>query len=91
MILHALKLSLKKEKMAKIIAVVEKVSPKTIVATRTILKRHKLYGKQFRVSKKFIVHDPQNSAHVNDIVEINDTKPVSKRKKWQVVEIIKKA
>gem|GEM_PF-1190434 len=88
--MRALKQLLKKEKMAKIIATVEKVSPKTVVATHTALKRHKLYGKQYRVSKKFMVHDPENSAKINNLIEITDAKPVSKRKKWQITKILTK-
>lgn len=60
---------------------------------RTILvknvKMHPLYKKRFVVSKKYYVHDEANVSKVGDTVKIRENKPISKLKKWILVEIIK--
>lgn len=64
---------------------------KTIVVSVETYKRHKLYGKRVKYSKKFKVHDEHNEAKVNDIVKIMETRPLSKDKRWRLVEIVEKA
>jgi len=63
---------------------------KTIVVSVETYKRHKLYGKRVKYSKKFKVHDEHNEAKVNDIVKIMETRPLSKDKRWRLVEIVEK-
>ena len=51
------------------------------------LVKHPLYHRVIRTSKKVLVHDEKNACKVNDKVTIVETRPLSKRKRWQVVEI----
>ena len=53
--------------------------------------RHSLYGKSVKRSKKFAAHDEQEQAGIGDIVKIAETRPLSKNKRWRLVEIIEKA
>ena len=64
---------------------------KTIVVTITERKRHPKYGKMMTSTKKFHVHDEENTAGVGDTVRIMETRPLSKDKRWRLVEIIEKA
>lgn len=62
---------------------------RVIVSERSI--RHALYGKFIKKTSKFMVHDEKNESHVGDTVKIMETRPLSKRKRWRLVEIIEKA
>jgi len=53
--------------------------------------RHKLYGKFIKKSKKFMAHDEKNESHVGDVVTIMETRPLSRLKRWRLVEIVEKA
>src|SRR6266571_2272679 len=53
--------------------------------------RHPLYGKTVRRSSKLAAHDEQNDAHFGDTVRITETRPVSKTKRWRVVEVVERA
>jgi small subunit ribosomal protein S17 len=53
--------------------------------------RHPVYKKYYRLSKKFLAHDEQNSCNVGDLVSIMETRPLSKRKRWRLLEIVEKA
>jgi small subunit ribosomal protein S17 len=64
---------------------------KTIVVAVETYKRHPLYGKRVKSTKKFKAHDEQNIAKVGDIVKIMETRPLSKEKRWRLVEIVEKA
>lgn len=64
---------------------------KTIVVSVETYKRHKLYGKRVKYSKKFKAHDENNQAKVNDIVKIMETRPLSKDKRWRLVEVVEEA
>ncbi len=61
---------------------------KTIVVRVERLKRHALYGKVIRLHKKYKAHDEQNQAKIGDIVKIIESKPVSKEKRWALVEVL---
>ena len=61
---------------------------KTIVVRVERLKRHSLYGKVVRLHNKYKVHDDGNRAKVGDLVKIIESKPVSKEKRWALVEIL---
>lgn len=63
---------------------------KTIVITVQERKTHPLYRKQYTVTKKFMAHDEQNEAQPGDKVSIVETKPISKRKRFTLGEIIEK-
>lgn len=64
---------------------------KTIVVRVDDKKKHPLYSKIMKVSKKFKAHDEKNEAHVGDTVEIMETRPLSKDKRWRLVRIIETA
>lgn len=53
--------------------------------------RHPMYGKYVRKTKKFMAHDEKNECTVGDLVRIMETRPLSKRKRWRLVEILEKA
>jgi small subunit ribosomal protein S17 len=71
--------------------VVSDVMDKTVVVEVTTSKRHPLYGKRVKYSKKFKAHDELNEAKVNDIVEIMETRPLSATKRFRIVKIVEKA
>lgn len=60
---------------------------KTIVITVTSRETHPIYGKQYTVNRKYIAHDEQNEANEGDRVTIKETRPISKRKAFTLVEI----
>ena len=61
----------------------------TIIVERKI--KHPLYGKFLKKSSSFHAHDESNSAGIGDVVRIMETRPLSKTKRWRLVEIIEKA
>lgn len=71
--------------------VVSDKSDKTIVVAIKTRKTHPLYKKLYSSTKKFLAHDENNSAHTGDIVEIVESRPLSKRKRWSLVKIVEKA
>ena len=64
---------------------------KTIVVLVEDRKKHPLYGKVMRISKKVKAHDENNSAGIGDLVLIDETRPLSATKNWRLVEILEKA
>ena len=64
---------------------------KTIVVLVERLTKHPIYGKYVRKRSKHMAHDPQNVCQIGDKVRIIESRPLSKRKRWQVVEIIEKS
>ena len=61
----------------------------TVLVSRRL--KHPIYGKYVKKSKKFMAHDEANEANIGDTVKIEESRPLSKRKKWTLVEIIEKA
>ncbi len=64
---------------------------KTITVVAEESRRHSLYGKSTKISKKFMAHDENNEAHVGDKVRIMETRPLSKNKRWRLVEVVERA
>ena len=64
---------------------------KTITVLVETYKKHPLYGKRVKYSKKFKAHDEQNTAKVGDIVRIMETRPLSATKRFRLVEVVEKA
>ena len=64
---------------------------KTVVVLVNTLKRHKTYNKFVRRDARYMAHDPQNRCQVGDKVRIIESRPISKNKSWQVIEIIETA
>ena len=75
----------------KVGAVVSTKMDKTIVVKVEMAKAHPKYKRVMRTSKKFYAHDEQNSARVGDIVRIRETRPLSKLKRWQLEEIVRRS
>jgi len=64
---------------------------KTIVVLIEQRIAHPIYKKIFKQSKKYIAHDEKQDANVGDLVKIMETRPLSKRKRWRLVEILERA
>lgn len=71
--------------------VVSNKMQKTIVVAVETLKRHPLYKRTYKSTAKFKAHDEQNDALIGDIVRIEETRPLSKDKRWRLVEILNRA
>lgn len=75
----------------KIGKVVSNQMDKSIVVAVERLVKHPLYRKYFKKTSKFMAHDKENQCQIGDIVKIMETRPLSKMKRWRLVEIIEKA
>jgi small subunit ribosomal protein S17 len=64
---------------------------KTVVVTVERQVMHPLYKRVVRGSKNFLAHDEKNQCQVGDTVRIQETRPLSRRKRWRVVEVVTKA
>jgi small subunit ribosomal protein S17 len=64
---------------------------KTIVVKVTRKKSHPFYGRVIARNKKFYAHDEKNEAHVGDVVRLEETRPLSKLKRWKLKDIVRKA
>lgn len=64
---------------------------KTIVVKIVRKAKHPLYGKTVKITKKYKAHDEENAAKIGDKVMITETRPISKDKKWRLVEVVEAA
>ena len=64
---------------------------KTVTVLVNRLTKHRTYMKYVRRQKKYMAHDPQNRCQVGDVVKIIESRPISKNKRWQLLEIIKES
>ena len=64
---------------------------KTITVAVKWKEKHPIYGKFVKKTKKFHAHDEDNTSHTGDTVKIMETRPLSKTKRWRLVEIIERA
>lgn len=64
---------------------------KTVVVAVDYLKPHPLYRKIIRKTSKFHAHDEENTCRIGDTVRIEETRPLSKTKRWRVLEIVERA
>lgn len=64
---------------------------KTIVVGVETLVKHPLYKKYINRRKKYMAHDPENECRIGDKVQIIESRPLSKRKRWQLVKVLEKA
>lgn len=67
------------------------VADKTITVTVTSRETHPIYGKQYSVSRKYAAHDEKNEAKNGDKVTIIESRPISKRKNFKLVEVVEKS
>lgn len=72
------------------VVVSDKMDKTIVVAIKTKV-RHPLYGKMVNRTRKFKAHDEENTCGIGDTVEIMETRPLSKDKRWRLVTIIEKA
>ncbi len=63
---------------------------KTIVVQVIRKKSHPLYTRVISKAKKFYAHDEKNEAHIGDVVKLEETRPLSKLKRWKLKEIVRK-
>ena len=68
--------------------VVSDKTDKTITVMVEVSKKHPLYGKRVKQTKKFAAHDENNQAKIGDVVKIMETRPLSKTKKFRLLEIV---
>jgi small subunit ribosomal protein S17 len=81
----------KKTRQQKIGRVTSDKMQKTIVVAVESLKQHRVYKRTYKFTTKFKAHDEQNDARIGDMVRIEETRPLSKEKRWRLVEILKRA
>jgi len=63
----------------------------TVTVSIERLVKHPQYGKYVRFRSSFMAHDPHNSARQGDLVEIEETRPLSRHKRWRVVRVLRRA
>ena len=80
--------NLRKEKTG--IVVSNKMDKSIVIAVKRKMK-HPIYGKFVNKTSKFMAHDDENSCNIGDTVKIAETRPLSKNKRWRLVEIIERA
>lgn len=71
--------------------VVSNKMDKSIVVSVERRVKHPIYGKFLKKNTKFMAHDENNECGIGDIVQIMETRPLSKRKRWRLVQILEKA
>lgn len=79
------------KRIEKVGLVVSTKMAKTIVVETEMRKAHPKYKRVLKSNKKFYAHDEQNSARVGDMVRIRETRPLSKLKRWNLEEIIRRS
>ncbi|MBI5288910.1 MAG: 30S ribosomal protein S17 [Chloroflexi bacterium] len=70
--------------------VVSNKMDKTVVVRVDRSKRHRLYGKTIHTSERYKAHDERNECNLGDVVRISETRPLSRDKRWRVVEVVQK-
>jgi len=81
----------KKQRVTKVGRVVSNKMQKTVVVTVDYPRRHPLYNKVMTRTSRFKAHDEHNSCKIGDIVRIEESRPLSKEKRWVVREIVQRA
>jgi small subunit ribosomal protein S17 len=74
----------------KVGTVVSNKMDKTIVVAVESLKKHRIYKRTYKQTKRFQAHDEENTCQIGDVVRIEETRPLSKMKRWRLVEILKR-
>ena len=80
----------KSRRQQKIGRVVSNKMDKTIVVVVESLKKHRIYKRTYKQTKRFHAHDEENTCQVGDVVRIEESHPISKLKRWRLVEIVKR-
>jgi small subunit ribosomal protein S17 len=79
----------KSRRQQKVGRVVSNKMDKTIVVNVETLKRHRIYKRTYKQTKHFYAHDENNTCQPGDIVRIEESRPLSKLKRWRLVEVLK--
>jgi len=79
----------KSRRQQKVGRVVSDKMNKTRVVVVERLKKHRIYKRTYKQTKRFHVHDEQNSSHIGDTVRIEESRPLSRLKRWRLIEIVK--
>ena len=77
-----------KNKKSLVGTVISNNMDKTIVVTIERIVKHSVYGKYIRRTSKCYAHDSQNKCQVGDVVRIEESRPLSRKKRWQLVEVL---
>ncbi|WNJ16526.1 30S ribosomal protein S17 [Pontibacter sp. G13] len=80
--------NLRKVRIGKVVS--DKMEKSIVVSVERKVK-HPIYGKFLKKTKKFVAHDENNDCGIGDTVKIMETRPLSKRKCWRLIEIIERA
>ena len=64
---------------------------KTVMVAVQSLRRHRLYRRMMRRTKKYMAHDEQDTTKVGDLVRIQESRPISRHKHWQVIAVVERA
>src|SRR5438552_7999367 len=80
----------KGRRQQKVGRVVSNKMNKTIVVVVESLKKHRIYKRTYKQTKRFQVHDEENICQVGDLVRIEESRPLSKMKRWRMIEIVKR-
>ena len=86
--MEEIKRNLRKERIG---VVVSNKMDKSIVVEIERREKHPIYGKFIKKTSRFMAHDEKNDCNIGDTVRIMETRPLSKRKCWRIVEIIERA
>lgn len=86
--MEEVKRNLRKERIGVVVS--SKMDKSIVVAVKRKVK-HPIYGKFVNKTTKFYAHDEENTCGVGDVVKIQETRPLSKLKRWRLVEIIERA
>ena len=79
----------KGRRQQKVGRVVSNKMDKTIVVVVESLKKHRIYKRTYKQTKRFQAHDEENVCQIGDIVRIEECRPLSKMKRWRLIEIVK--
>lgn len=80
----------KGRRVQKVGRVVSNKMDKTIVVVVESLKKHRIYKRTYKQTKRFYAHDEQNTCQIGDTVRIEESRPLSKLKRWAMIEVIKR-
>jgi len=80
----------KRRRQQKVGYVVSNKMDKTIVVSVESLKKHRIYKRTYKQTKHFYAHDEGNTCQIGDTVRIEESRPLSKLKRWSLVEILKR-
>jgi small subunit ribosomal protein S17 len=79
----------KGRRQQKVGRVVSNKMDKTIVVVVESLKKHRIYKRTYKQTKRFQAHDEENACQIGDVVRIEECRPLSKMKRWRLIEIVK--